>query len=160
MEYDNTNPSTTELLSSERLAPSAALYGAYIAVNAVLGAESTIGSRYDQQTIDLLLRLQELPQQASRAVDLAERLMVSTSHMSRVIDKVETLGLVERTPDPTDRRANQVILTADGSDVVATVAPHIAAALDRVIHDTLNPGEISTLIDVLGRIEHEARGSG
>ena len=149
--------STTKLLSAQRLEPSAALYSAYTAVHAVLGSENTIGREYDQQTIDLLLRLEESPQHASRAVDLAERLMVSTSHMTRVIDKVEALGLVKRTPDPDDRRANQVILTADGSDVVATIAPHIASALDRVIHDTLTPEEINILIELLRRIEHEAR---
>ena len=66
-------------------------------------------------------------------------------------------GLVERTPDPTDRRANKVIMTDAGREVVARVAPHIAGTLDRIIHDTLTPGEIDTLIKLLGRIEHEAR---
>jgi DNA-binding MarR family transcriptional regulator len=158
MNVTGERPSTLELLSARRLAPSAALNAAYTAVNAVLGSEGMAGTEYDRQTIDLLLRLEESSQPAGRAVDLAERLMVSTSHMTRVIDKVEALGLVKRTPDPDDRRANHVTLTADGSDVVATVAPHIARTLDRVIHDTLTPEEIETLIEILGRIERKARG--
>jgi DNA-binding MarR family transcriptional regulator len=152
--------STAELLSARRMAPSAALYATYTAVNAVLGSEGMAGTEYDRQTIDLLLRLEESPQHAGRAVDLADRIMVSTSHMTRVVDKVEALGLVKRTPDPDDRRANLVTLTADGSDVVATVAPHIAATLDRIIHDTLTTEEINILIELLSRIEQQARGSG
>ena len=37
-----------------------------------------------------------------------------------------------------DRRANQVVLTKQGADVVGEIAPHMAAVLDRVFHDTLN----------------------
>ena len=83
--------------------------------------------------------------------------MVSASHMSRVIDRVEALGLVERMPDPDDRRASLIVLTGEGHDVLAAVAPHLAAVLDRVIHDVVTPEEIDTLIDTLGRIEQAAR---
>ena len=157
MTQNHDNPSTEELLSPWRLAPSAALYAAADAVTKALGTEGIAGTKHDQQTIDLLLRIQLSPQHACRAVDLAKQLMVSSSHMSRVIDKVEALGLVGRTPDPTDRRATQIISTPDGRAVLAAVAPHIAETLDRIIHNTLDPEEISTLIDLLGRIEHEAR---
>lgn len=157
MTPDPTGPPAEELLSAERLAPSAALYSAYTAISAALGTEGVAGTEHDQQTIDLLLRIELSPRHACRAVDLAEQLMVSTSHMSRVIDKVEALGLVKRSRDPDDRRANHVIMTPAGCEVVAAVAPHIAGTLDRVIHNTLSAEEIDTLIDLLGRIEHEAR---
>ena len=52
---------------------------------------------------------------------------------------------------------NQVVLTKQGADVVGEIAPHMAAVLDRVFHDTLNPAEIETLIALLGRIEAAAR---
>lgn len=148
---------TEELLSAERLAPSAAIYGAYTAISAALGMEGVAGTDHGQQTIDLLLRIELSPEKACRAVDMAEQLMISTSHLSRVIDKVEALGLVARTPDPHDRRANLVVMTPAGREVVKSVAPHIAETLDRVIHHTLSPDEINTLIELLGRIEHESR---
>jgi DNA-binding MarR family transcriptional regulator len=157
MPLDPTTTAAEEPLSPRRLAPSAALLGAHIALTAALGTEGVAGTEHDQQTIDLLLRLRASPQDGMRAVNLSEQLMVSTSHMSRVIDKVEAHGLVKRRPDPDDRRANRVIITTDGCEVVAAVAPHIAATLDRVIHDTLTPGEIGTLIQLLGQIEHAAR---
>ncbi|MFJ4188921.1 MarR family winged helix-turn-helix transcriptional regulator [Kitasatospora sp. NPDC089509] len=51
---------------------------------------------------------------ASRVGDLAARLMVKPSHVTRQIDRLESQRLVARTPDAQDRRARQVALTADG----------------------------------------------
>ena len=97
-----TGQTTEELLNPERVAPSAAIIGAFIALDAALANHDNPEIEHDRQTIDLLFRLELSPQHACRAVDLAEQLMISTSHMSRVIDKVEALGLVARTPDPND----------------------------------------------------------
>ncbi|MGI9612452.1 MAG: MarR family winged helix-turn-helix transcriptional regulator [Acidimicrobiales bacterium] len=157
MAQDPTETAAEELLSPRRLAPSAAILGAHIALTAALGTEGVAGTEHDQQTIDLLLRLRTSRDDGARAVELSQQLMISPSHMSRVIDKVEACGLVERTPDPADRRANRIVITPNGREVLAAVAPHIAATLDRAIHDTLSPEELTTLIGLLGRIEHAAR---
>ncbi len=60
-----------------------------------------------------------------RQVDLADLLEVQPITLARLIDQLEALGLVERRPDPTDRRAYQVFLTA-------SAAPQLAA-IDQVI---------------------------
>lgn len=143
--------------TTARVAIPAIARAAHIALSAALGDDHVVGTEHDQRTVDLLLRLEMSPAKAMRAVDLCEQLMVSASHTSRLIDRVEGLGLVERTPDPDDRRANQVVLTRHGADVVGEIAPHMAAVLDRVFHDTLNPDEIETLIALLGRVEAAAR---
>ena len=46
-----------------------------------------------------------------RQVDLAELLEVQPITLARLIDQLATLSLVERRPDPADRRAYQVFLT-------------------------------------------------
>lgn len=153
------DPETEDYLCPRRLAPSAAILGAHIALSAALGDDHVVGTEHDQRTVDLLLRLEMSPTKAMRAVELCEQLLVSASHTSRLIDRVEALGLVERTPDPDDRRANQVVLTEQGCEVVNQIAPHLAAVLDRVIHDKLSTTEVDTLIELLGRIEDAARHS-
>lgn len=45
---------------------------------------------------------------------IAERLGLDRTVMTYLIDDLEKAGLVERRPDPTDRRARQVLLTAKG----------------------------------------------
>lgn len=143
-------------LTPERLAPTAALLGAHIAVSAVLDA-SVAGTGHDQRTLDLLVRLALGPEEGERAVNISEQLMVSPSHLSRVIDRVEAAGLITRTPDPSDRRANLLVLTPAGIDVLDQIAPRLAATLDRVVHDTLTASEIETLVDLLGKLETAAR---
>ncbi|MDO8774001.1 MAG: MarR family transcriptional regulator [Burkholderiaceae bacterium] len=55
-----------------------------------------------------------------RQVDLADLLEVQPITLARLIDKLVEAGLVERRPDPADRRAYQLYLTA-------CAAPHLAA---------------------------------
>ena len=55
-----------------------------------------------------------------RQVELADLLEVQPITLARLIDQLEQSGLVERRPDPADRRAYQLFLTPDA-------APHIAA---------------------------------
>ncbi|SCL21258.1 transcriptional regulator, MarR family [Micromonospora rhizosphaerae] len=49
-----------------------------------------------------------------RLTELAARLGIGKGTLSRQIHGLETLGLVRRDPDPTDRRAAQLSLTEEG----------------------------------------------
>jgi DNA-binding MarR family transcriptional regulator len=53
-----------------------------------------------------------------RLHDLADRLGVSDPTASRAVDALVEHGLVERAPDPADRRAVNISLTAHGRSVV------------------------------------------
>lgn len=55
-----------------------------------------------------------------RQVDLAELLEVRPITLARLLDQLAGHGLVERRPDPTDRRAHHLFLTQEA-------APHLAA---------------------------------
>ncbi|KKK03554.1 MarR family winged helix-turn-helix transcriptional regulator [Micromonospora sp. HK10] len=50
-----------------------------------------------------------------RLTDLAVRLGIGKGTLSRQINGLESLGLVRRDPDPTDRRAAQLSLTEEGT---------------------------------------------
>ena len=54
----------------------------------------------------------------SRMVELAERLGVGPSTALRSVDRLESAGLVERTPATRDRREVVVGLTGDGRELV------------------------------------------
>jgi len=49
-----------------------------------------------------------------RLSDLAEHLRIAPRSTTEVIDALQERGLAERSPDPDDRRATLVTLTADG----------------------------------------------
>jgi len=57
-------------------------------------------------------------QEQIRPGELAGDLRVAPRSVTDVIDALEERGLVHRTPDPTDRRATVVTLTASGRGLV------------------------------------------
>ncbi len=56
-----------------------------------------------------------------RLGDLAERLRIAPRSATEVVDALEERDLVERRPDPSDRRATLVALTAHGEEVAAGI---------------------------------------
>ena len=54
------------------------------------------------------------PFEGHRLIDIAGRLLVDKSTVTRLIDRLEQQGLAQRVADPTDRRAQRVRLTASG----------------------------------------------
>jgi DNA-binding MarR family transcriptional regulator len=56
-----------------------------------------------------------------RLKDLAERLRIAPRSATEVVDQLQDKGLVERRPDPVDRRATRIVLTEGGTRVRAQV---------------------------------------
>lgn len=63
---------------------------------------------------DVLLELNAAPDACLRMQDLGARVVLSRSRVSRLVDDLESSGLVERRPDPDDGRATLASLTAQG----------------------------------------------
>ena len=67
-----------------------------------------------------------LSNRADAANRLASRLHVRPPSLTALVDGMESRGLVERRPDPTDRRRVQIVITAAGTKQLA--AANAAAA--------------------------------
>ena len=77
---------------------------------------------------DLLATLRRSgPPFALRPSDLTGTLMLTSSGTTKRLDKLEEAGLIARGPDPDDRRAILITLTAKGKDLIDGVtAAHLA----------------------------------
>jgi DNA-binding MarR family transcriptional regulator len=64
---------------------------------------------------------QHLPPEGMRLTALAEAALLAKQSMGYLVDDLEAMGYVERAPDPADRRAKLVRLTARGRKVDDTV---------------------------------------
>jgi DNA-binding MarR family transcriptional regulator len=64
---------------------------------------------------------QHMPPEGMRLTALADAALLTKQTMGYLVDDLEALGYVERVPDPTDRRAKLVRLTARGWEVDRTV---------------------------------------
>lgn len=63
----------------------------------------------------------------SRLTELAEQARMTLPAMSELVDDLQRLGIVERRPDPRDRRAKLICLTDIGWDAMRTARSIIAA---------------------------------
>lgn len=152
-----TPPQTPEpVLSIDTLRATGALLSAQTAVGRLIDVEAVAPTGHDPTIVDLLTRLDQAQGNRLRAVELSRQLLMSPSHISRTIDRAGAAGLIERSPDPEDRRASQVCLTAAGRAVVADFAPRLTAIVDRVIRETLTTREVDLLVSLLGRVEEAA----
>lgn len=85
---------------------------------------------------------------------LAARAVVSLSHLSRVVTRLERAGWVVRRPDPADGRATLAELTEAGwGKVVATAPGHVGEAR-RVVVDRLTPAQVAQLREIGAALEH------
>lgn len=149
-------PAMEQIFDPASLRASGALLSAQIALGRLIDDVAVGPTGQDPTVVDLLVRLDQAPNRRLRAVELSRQLKKSPSHVSRMLDRAEAAGLVEREPDQSDRRASQVIMTEGGHNLLVEFAPRLEAIIHRVIEKTLSPAEIETLIGALNRIEAAA----
>lgn len=82
---------------------------------------------------------------------LAGRLGLDRTVMTYLLDDLQKADLVERRPDPADRRARRVELTENGRAQLCALAGALAEAEERLL-DRLDPDERNTLRHLLFRL--------
>ena len=87
----------------------------------------------------------------STVTELASRSVTKLSTITRILDRMQEEGLVERAPAPHDNRVTQVWITERGREALARVS--VVAA--RVFHKAfvnISDEEITQFMDILRRI--------
>jgi|KBSSwiStaDraftv2_1062776.scaffolds.fasta_scaffold07892_2 DNA-binding MarR family transcriptional regulator len=82
---------------------------------------------------------------------LAERLEVEPITVCRMIDRMEQAGLVERRPDPNDRRARRLYPAPHAGELIDQLGGHVRQLLD-TITGTLPPDDRARLTGLLSEI--------
>ena len=88
-----------------------------------------------------------------RQVDLAELLEVQPITLARLIDQLAGDGLVERRPDPNDRRAYQLYLTPAAAPQLATIE-QVATAIRLDALQGLDDSEATILMQALKKMRN------
>jgi len=99
----------------------------------------------------ILLHLQRAPGMRLRRIDLAERLGLTASGVTRSLLPLEKLGLVARQPDPRDARVGYALLTDPGQQLLGyaldTVGPIAQEATQ-----SMSAQQLDTLSALLGQL--------
>jgi MarR family transcriptional regulator, transcriptional regulator for hemolysin len=102
----------------------------------------------------VLFRLRQ--QEGLSQVDLAEVLELQPISLVRLLDRLVEQGLLERRPDPNDRRANRLFLTGSGRrlvDDLDTLRASIATDVMRDIPAETIQTSLGALQDIKDRIK-------
>ena len=73
----------------------------------------------------VLLRLSEAAEGRLRMVDISDRLCVSKSGVTQLVDRLEIAGLVERQSHRSDRRLTYAKITRSGRDALRASTPEL-----------------------------------
>jgi DNA-binding MarR family transcriptional regulator len=91
-----------------------------------------------------------------RLSELADRMRITAPTASRAVDALVDHGLVERRPDPDDRRAVRIDLTRPGRREVGERRARAAAALEPIV-STLSAEDRAQLAALLKRLTDSFR---
>ena len=88
--------------------------------------------------------------------DLSERLEITAAAASQAVEKLVHGGFIDRTEDPSDRRAKQVALSAKGSELIEKSFAERFRWVDQMAA-TLNAEESEKIVEALKILTDKAK---
>ena len=101
---------------------------------------------------DVLVQLSEAPDQRLRMTELADRVLLSRSGLTRLADRLEREGLLLREPCPSDARGTLAVLTPAGLARLRESWPTHLRGVQQHVTSRLTADEIGQLGTLLGKI--------
>lgn len=147
----------TSVTRDDRLAAWRALLLAHSAVVRAIESDLARERLIPLTWYDVLLELDAAPDRRLRMSELGERVVLSRSRVSRLVDELERLGYVERTPDERDGRASLATLTAAGRAALKRTAPRYVDGIERHFTSLLTDRERGAVAAALGKVAEHHR---
>ena len=88
------------------------------------------------------------PERRLRMVDLAGRLVIAQSAVTKTVDRLEVRGLLRRDRDPADRRSVYATLTSDGEKVFGLAQVAYLESVQRHFASRLGADTLQVLRDL------------
>src|SRR5258708_2440332 len=101
---------------------------------------------------DVLLELERAGETGLRPFELERTLLLAQYNLSRLLDRIEREGLIERAPCPEDGRGHVLRLSARGRAMRNAMWPIYAQAIEAAVGSCLDEREAETLSALLARI--------
>jgi DNA-binding MarR family transcriptional regulator len=117
-------------------------------INDALEAEGCVS----MEIYDVLLNLEEAPEHRLRMSELADRVLFSRSGITRLVDRLEKQGLLERVECPGDRRACHACLTPEGLTAREQAWPVYERVIREQFGSSLSDGEARTIANAFRRM--------
>lgn len=113
--------------------------------------DNALGSYHGISFADfqILNHLQEAPDGKLRRIDLAERVGLSASGVTRALLPLEKIGLVTRESDPRDARVGLALITPTGRELAGNAAD-VVRVISRELTRSAPPSQLDGMAAILG----------
>lgn len=138
-----------------RLSTWAAFLRAHARVVRELERELQAEQRMALTDYDVLVQLAAAEDRRLRMSELAERLLLSRSGVTRLVDRLVAQGLVEREICDTDRRGQWAALTDAGRDRLRAASPTHLRGVGEHFLDRMSADELASMRAILDRLDPE-----
>lgn len=85
----------------------------------------------------------------ARVADVASAFAIGVGTTSKIVDRLEKQGWLERHPNPANRRSSLLALTPEGESGVSRAEPVWQAAIHEILCETITPAQLATLSHAL-----------
>jgi DNA-binding MarR family transcriptional regulator len=147
-----TRAPTVHLLSEQELRAWRGLLRVHASLVKALDAELEADHRLAVTTYEVLLYLSEAPGGQMRMHDLASRVLLSRSGLTRLVDRLERDGLLERKTCESDARGAFAVLTPRGRDKLTAARRTHLEGVRRHFLEHLSDSELDALGDIWARV--------
>ena len=106
---------------------------------------------------DVLWTLERADDERLRMNELATRVVLSRSNLTRLVDRLEQAGLVERQRSADDRRGAFAVLTATGKAMRKRMWPIYQSAIRELFEEGITESEAAAMGKALRRLLERAR---
>ena len=127
------------------------LLGAHAAMTRTFNAELQAALGLTVSDVEVLKVLAEAPT-GLRRVDLAARVRLTPSGITRLLDGLERCDLVAKRQCPEDARVTYAVITDAGRDMLRRAEAGFFAALAEVFGERYSPEELGRLVELLARL--------
>jgi DNA-binding MarR family transcriptional regulator len=94
---------------------------------------------------DVLVNVATGPKDGLRPTDLAERVLITKSGLTRLIDRLVKRGYIERRVCASDRRGQLIVLTQDGRRAFRRAAPNVVRAIGTIFGEHFTERDVTAL---------------
>jgi DNA-binding MarR family transcriptional regulator len=142
----------TTQASPATIAAFARLLRTHAAVTRDLSAKLVADHGLTINDYEALLHLSHAEEGALRRVDLAEKLVLTPSGVTRLLDGLERTGCVEKGSCESDARVTYAVLTKEGRDKLEAASRSHIAQVSALFEERFSREELETLAALLGRL--------
>jgi DNA-binding MarR family transcriptional regulator len=142
-------------LSTEQLAAWRTFLRAHAHVTRRLEADLLAEQDLPLAWYDVLVQLVEAPEHRLRMTELADRVLLSRSGLTRLVDRMERDGLVRREACDSDARGLFTVLTSEGYERLRQASRTHLRGIHEYVVSRLAPDELARLGDLLSKLLDE-----